>query len=633
MKHSTIKLTTLALVSVLSSVMAVAAPKDRDWPVNGGDPGAMRYSALKDINTGNVQRLRLAWQWQTQEAPMAQYGTSPGLFEATPLVIDGVMYLSTPYNRVVALEPTTGRQLWAYDPQAYLDGQPPNGLGFVHRGVAAWKDSKTGRLRILINSRYRLIELDAATGTPVESFGDHGVVNLLEGLQWPVNPKHYTNTSPPLVYKDLVIVGNGVADRLIYRHDPPGDVRAYDARTGKPAWSFHTVPRDGEFGAETWGEGSNHYTGHTNVWAPMSLDADRGLLYLPVSTPSNDFYGGNRPGAGLFGDSLVCLDAATGERRWHYQLVHHGLWDYDPPGPPMLVRFSHDGKPVDAVVQLTKQGFAFTFDRVTGLPVWPIEERPVPPSDVPGETAWPTQPVQTVLPALVAQGVTLDDATDLTPQLHEEAVAALKKMRLGPLFTPPSREGTLIRPGLEGGADWAGGAFDPETGVLYVKVNDDPMLLFPDLTDEQGNVPAVGPNDSSDASLVLHHRIPVLKPPYAYLDALDLRHARMAWQRPYGDNLSIRKSPALAHAALPEQLGAAGNAGLLVTAGGLVFAGSGDTAVHAIDKRTGKTLWSYPTGEIKTNGSPMTFRQNGKQYIVIAIGGPGTGATLLAFSL
>ena len=624
---------TLAATALLAVGTAVAAGPDQDWPVYGGDPGASKYSALVDINTTNVSGLKLAWQWQTHEEPLKEYGTSPGLFEATPIVIDGVMYLSTPYNRVVALEAASGRELWAYDPQAYRDGQPPNGMGFVHRGVAAWRDSRTGALRILINCRYRLIELDAKTGRPVEGFGEHGVVDLLAGLAWQVNPKHYTNTSPPLVYRDLVIVGNGVADRLIYRHDPPGDVRAYDARTGKEVWSFHTVPRDGELGSDTWGKGSNHYTGHTNVWAPMTLDERRGLLYLPVSTPSNDFYGGNRPGAGLFGDTLVCLDARTGRRRWHYQLVHHGLWDYDPPGPPVLVHFMHGGKPVDAVVQLTKQGFAFTFDRVTGLPVWPIEERAVPQSDVPGEVSWPTQPVQTVLPPLAPQGVTLEDATDLTPELHEEALAALRKMRLGPLFTPPSVQGTLIRPGLEGGADWGGGAFDPETGVLYVKVNNAPMLLFPDVTDADGNVPASGPNDASDASLVLHHRISLLKPPYAFLDALDLTAARMAWQVPFGDDPAIRSSAALSKAQLPERLGVTGNAGVIVTAGGLLFVGGGDYEFHAVDKRTGVDLWTYPTGELRTTGTPMTYRIGGRQYVVVAVGGPGSGARLLAFAL
>ena len=621
-------LTLFALATV-----AGASNADQGWPAYGGAPGATNFSALSDINTANVTQLRLAWQWQTGETALKEFGTSPGMFETTPIVIDDVMYLSTPYNRVVALDPGTGRQLWSYDPRPYVDGQPPNGTGFVHRGVAAWRDPRTHALRIVMASRYRLIELDARSGKPVAGFGREGVVDLLEGLQWPVNPRHYTNTSPPLVYRNLIIVGNGVADRLIYRRDPPGDVRAYDARSGRRVWSFHTVPRDGEFGADTWGMHSNRVTGHTNVWAPMSIDARRGLLYLPVGTPSNDFYGGNRPGDNLYADSIVCLDANTGQRRWHRQLVHHGLWDYDAPAAPTLVQIRRAGKTIDAVVQLTKQGFVFGFDRVSGAPLWPIEERAVPPSDVPGEQAAATQPVPVGMPALAPQGVTLEDATDLTPELHQQALAVLKRLRIGPLFTPPSTQGTLIRPGLEGGADWGGGAYDPDTGILYVKVNNDPALVYPDITDGEGKVPEVGPNDSGDESLLLQHHIPLLKPPYAFMDALDLNAARLRWQLPFGDNEAVRNHPALKDAKLPAALGATGDAGAIVTRGGLVFVGGGDAAFHALDKRSGADLWRYSTGGARTHGTPMTYRSGGRQFVVIAVGGPGPGAALLAFAL
>ena len=384
-----------------------AAPLSENWPDPSGDPGGMKYSKLTQIDTSNVGRLKLAWEWKTGEKPLEQFKTTPGMFETTPIMLDGTLYLSTPYNRVVALDPATGVEKWSYDPKAYEDGQVPNGTGFVHRGVGAWRDSSTNKLRILMNSRTHLIELDAETGKPVPGFGDNGVVNLLKGLPWEVNPKHYTNTSPVVIYKDLIIVGNGVADRLVYKNDPPGDVRAFHARTGKLVWTFHTVPHDGEFGADTWENGSNHYTGHTNVWSPITLDAARGLVYLPVSTPSNDTYGGNRLGANLFADSLVCLDAATGQRKWHYQIVHHGLWDYDTPSPPMLVTIRVNGKRIDAVAQLTKQGFLFVFDRLTGRPVWPVEEKPVPQSDVAGEKASLTQPVPTRPPPLAPQGVSL----------------------------------------------------------------------------------------------------------------------------------------------------------------------------------------------------------------------------------
>jgi len=618
-------------------VLRPAGPNAEEWPYAGGDQGSIKYSTLTQINQKNVSQLKLAWQWKTGEQPIKEFETRPGMFEATPIMVGGTLYTSTSYNKVVALDPATGQVRWSYDPKAYEEGQVPNGTGFVHRGVAVWRDSASKKLRVLMNSRWHLIELDAETGKPVSNFGDNGSVNLLTGLPWEVNPKHYTNTSPVVVYKDLVIVGNGVADRLIYKKDPPGDVRAYHARTGKLVWTFHTVPHDGEFGSETWEGGSNNYTGHTNVWAPFTLDEARGLLYLPVSTPSNDNYGGNRLGAGLFADTLVCLDAATGVRKWHYQIVHHGLWDYDMPGPPALVTITVGGKKIDAVVQLTKFSYAYVFDRVTGKPVWPMEERPVPQTDVATEKTWPTQPFPTKPPALGPQGVTLDDAFDLTPELHDEAVAALKKMRMGPLFTPPSAEGTIMRPGVLGGADWAGGAFDPETGVLYVKVNANPSLLRPRIPDEQGVLHAVGGGapggGPGGGSLLIRHSIPVLKPPYAFLDAVDLNKGEMRWQKPFGDDPELRKNPALQGVKLPDKLGAVGDAGVIVTKGGLLFVGGGDEAFHAVDKNTGEDLWSYPTAGIKTNGTPMTYSIGGHQYVVIAIGGAGTEASLLAFGL
>src|SRR5262249_8393295 len=378
------------LFAVALAAGVVAAPSGPvDWPHYGGDQAGTKFSPLTDINTSNVSRLAVAWEWTNGEKALSEYGTRPGNFQTTPLMIDNVLYFSTPYNRVVALNAETGAQLWAFETRPYEDGQPPNGTGFVHRGVAAWRDRSAGNaLRIFINSRYRLFSVDAATGRAVTSFGDGGSIDLSRGLVWEINKKHYTNTSPPIVYKDLVILGNGVGDRLAYRNDPPGDVRAFNARTGKLVWTFHTIPQPGEVGNDTWQNDSWSFTGHTNVWAPMTLDEPRGLVYLPVTTPSNDFYGGRRLGANLFAESLVCLDANTGERKWHYQLIHHGLWDYDIPSPPSLVTIrpaDNGGRSIDAVVALTKQGYAYVFDRVTGKPVWPIEERPVPASDVEGE--------------------------------------------------------------------------------------------------------------------------------------------------------------------------------------------------------------------------------------------------------
>jgi quinoprotein glucose dehydrogenase len=369
----------------------------------------------------------------------------------------------------------------------------------------------------------------------------------------------------------------------------------------------------------------------------MSLDAARGLVYLPIGTPSNDFYGGRRPGANVFAESLVCLDAATGVRKWHYQLIHHGLWDYDNPSPPNLVTIRVDGRNIDAVVQLTKQGFAFVFDRVTGKPVWPIEERAVPASDVDGEHAWPTQPFPTKPPAISEQGVTLDDAFDLTPELKAAAQRELEKYRIGAVFTPPSLRGTVLRPGIIGGANWGGGAFDAKSGVLFVK------------TTNQANVARIGKPDRSsanprasevDAEYTLvggtnadfMDGIPLLKPPYGHLVAIDLNRGTIKWRVPFGDMPALRRHPKLQGVALPPVLGAAGAPGVLATGAGLIFAGGGDLALHALDSANGAELWRKPLTR-RVNATPMTYRSTtGRQFVVVATGG-GEDASLVAFAL
>lgn len=610
-------------------------PLSHGWPVYGGDQAATRYSPLSDINRGNVQSLEVAWTWRPGEAALEVYGTEPGTFQNTPLMIDDVLYVSTPYNRVVALDARAGTELWRYDPEPFKDGQPANGTGFVHRGVSAWRDEH-GALRIFIASRYRLICLDARTGQPVATFGRGGIVNLTEGLSWDINPRHYTNTSPPVVYRNVVIVGNGVGDRLVYPNDPPGDVRAFDARTGKIVWTFRPLPRPGEFGHDTWGGDSWKFTGHTNVWAPMSLDETRGLVYLPVSTPSNDYYGVRRPGANLFAESLVCLDALTGERKWHFQIVHHGLWDYDLPAAPMLLTLTVGGRRIDAVVQLTKQGFAFAFDRVTGEPVWPIEERPVPASDVPGEQAWPTQPFPVKPPPFAEQGVTLEDAFDLTAPLKSAAQQELGKYRLGPLYTPPSFQGTVMRPGVIGGANWGGGAFDPATGLLYVKSSSNtPAILRLMKPDESPDNPR---RDEVDADYInrapptsFMKGLPLLKPPYGHLTAIDMNRGEMAWRAVVGDTPFVREHPAMKDVPVPTRLGASGAPGAIVTAGGVVFVGGGDFGFNAFDAMTGQELWRYPL-KVRTTATPMTYRSGGTQFVVIATG-LGENAELIAWAL
>lgn len=626
----------LACAVVLSGFAQAGQDLSVEWPVYGGDQAGTKYSTLSEIDRDNVHGLRIAWEWKTGDVSKEEFGTRPGMFQNTPLMIGGMLYVSTPYNRVVALDAASGAEIWSFDPETYRDGQPPNGTGYVHRGLAAWRDGN--RLRLFLNTRYRLICLDAETGRPVTAFGEKGVVDLSKGLRWPINKLHYTNTSPPIVYRDLVILGNGVGDRLAYTNDPPGDVRAFDARTGKQVWTFHTVPQVGEYGNDTWGKGSWKFTGHTNVWAPMTLDEPRGLLYLPVSTPSNDFYGGSRPGANLFAESIVCLDAATGQRKWHFQITHHGVWDYDLASPPNLVTITARGRRIDAVVQLTKQSLAFVFDRVTGEPVWPIEERPVPGSDVPGELTWPTQPFPTRPPPLAPLGVSLDDVFDLTPALKAQAQAEMKKYRLGPLYTPPSLEGTLMRPGISGGANWGGASFDAESGRLYVKTSNAPSILRivqPDKSEKNpraSEVDADWTGDLRNMSAGFADGIPLTKPPYAHLTAIDLNQGAIAWQVPFGDSPALREHPALKGTPLPDRLGATGPQGTLATKGGLVFVSGGDTAFYAFDAATGRELWRQPLTRRGT-GTPMTFRTaRGRQMLVLATGS-GDDTALVAFAL
>jgi quinoprotein glucose dehydrogenase len=649
-------MTVRSALALLALVAQTPAVPPHSWPAYAGDNAATHYSPLAGIDASNVSRLAVVWEWAPAEQPRQEFGTQPGNFQNTPLMIDDVLYVSTMYNRVAALDAETGKELWSYDPKAYEDGQPPNGTGFVHRGVAAWRPSTgsgqapasgSAQARIFLASRWRLIALDARTGEPVTTFGDKGVVDLTQGLRRDVNRRHYTNTSPPIVFRDLVIVGNGVGDRLTYKGDPPGDVRAFDARTGKQVWRFNTVPGAGEPGNDTWGNDSWKTAGHTNVWAPMSLDDARGLLYLPVSTPSNDFYGGDRPGANLYGESIVCLDAATGQRKWHFQIVHHGLWDYDPPAAPALVSITVDGKRVDAVVQLTKQGFAFVFDRVTGQPIWPIEERAVPASDVEGEKAWPTQPFPTKPAAFAPQGIALEDAFDLTPELKAQAQAEMKKYRIGPVYTPPSTGGTFMNPGIIGGANWGGSAFDPETGRLYVKTSNQPALAR--ITSGSTANSRAGESDAALAGTVggatftptppagftgtgRMGGLPIVKPPYGELVAFDLGRGAIAWRVPFGDTPSVRNHPLLKDVKLPERLGAAGAPGVIVTKGGLVIGGGGDTALYAFDKATGREVARMDIGR-RASGTPMTYRtKSGRQFIVMATGS-GANAVLVAWAV
>ena len=633
------------VIAGLFAATSCAAPRG-DWPVYGGDPGGMKYSELATINRSNVAELAPAWEWVVGEQPIeatdSTLAARPGTFQVTPLMINDTLFLSTPYNRVVALDANDGREFWSYDPAPYESGQPSNGTGFVHRGVATWTDG--GERRVFINSRWRLIALDAAIGVPIPTFGTRGEVDLTADLAWEVKKIHYTNTSPPVIYRDLVIVGNGVGDRLTYRNDPPGDVQAFDVRTGERVWRFRTTPREGEFGNDTWEDDSWRFTGHTNVWAPFTIDTTRGLVYLPVSTPSNDFYGGARKGDNLFAEAIVCLDANTGERVWHFQTVHHGVWDYDLPAPPNLITINVDGQTIDAVSVVAKTGFVYVFDRVTGEPVWPIEERPVPSSDAPGERVAPTQPFPTKPAPFARQGFTSDDVIDFTPELKAMALERLSAFRTGPIFTPPSLEGTVLSPGLIGGAGWGGGAFDPESGTLYIKATNSPALIRlgrPAPSDTiQGayafdrgvsfslriDPASVGmPPDTEIPSL------PLSKPPYGTLTAIDLNTGEHRWQVTVGDTPRIRNHPLLEDLDLPP-LGVGGSPGPIVTAGGLVFLTGGGSTLYAFDAANGQILWETDLGA-RGYAVPMTYQTSAeRQFVVIATGG-GSEALLQAFAL
>lgn len=638
---------TLALQGV-ALVCSVTRARAQDWPAFAGDLAATRYSPAAEITRDNVSRLAPAWRWRPGEDAIPRTDSTlpavPGAFEATPLALGDTLYVVTPYNRVVALDAVRGTPLWSYDPEVYRHGQWGNSrhlLGFTHRGVAAWSDGRARR--IFLNARWRLIALDAATGRPIPSFGRGGEVDLTAHLSRPVHRFHYGGTSPPLVVGDVVIVGSSVGDDLIYPGDPPGDVQAFDARTGRHLWTFRTVPRAGEPGAETWLEGSNRLAGHVNVWAPMSADAKRGLVYLPVSSGGNDYYGGARKGDNLFAESIVCVEARTGRRVWHYQIVHHGLWDYDLAASPLLATIRPFGEPVDVVVVLTKTGYAFVFDRVTGRPIWPIEERPVPASDVPGEEASPTQPFPLKPAPFARQGFGPTDVVDFTPEIRRRALAELQRYRWGPVFLPPSLRGTVVSPGWIGGAGWGAGAFDPETGMLYVKATNRPTLV------RLGSPPGAGDRyvgEIANPSVRLPvregwlrwwrrprktARIPLSRPPYGTLTAIDLNTGEHRWQVPVGDDSVMRASPALRGVRLPPLLGHAGSAGGIVTAGGLAFIAAG-RMIYALDKSSGRTLWEARAGAT-TPAVPMTYRTRaGKQFVVVATG-RGKNAELVAFAL
>jgi len=626
----------LLMVLLLTALPAGAAPGE-DWPAYGGSPHSDRQSPLTDIDARTVNDLRIAWTWSHGDRAMPAQQTAPGRFETTPLMVDGLLYASTPYGNVVALDPVSGAERWRFDTHGDRLGPWLSASGFKHRGVAMWRDG--GHLRIFVASRSGLFSLDGVTGAPTPGFGTDGRIALTRGVgnaAGVADPANLMISSPPLVVGDVVIVGGAIPDRLIMRDPQVGSIQAFDARTGARLWTFDVVPQAADApGARSWRDGGWAHAGHGNVWAPMSADVERGLIYLPASTTSNDFYGGARPGDGLFGESLVCLDARTGAIRWYRQLVHHGVWDYDPPAAPNLITIRVDGRQIDAVAQVTKQGFVFTFDRVTGEPVWPIEERPVPTdTDIPGETMSPTQPVPSRPPPLVPQGLSEADANDLTPEVAAASRALMRRYRIGPLFTPQTLRGTLQRPSVGGGANWGGAAFDPGRHRLFVRVTDSVSLSSvsrqesadPDFQVDYGAA-------QGSRSITLPGGLPITRPPYALLVALDMDAGTIAWRAPLGEGAPhVRRHPMLSGADLPARMGDPTDKGGPLVSGDLVFITGGDGFLYAFDAASGRELWRHAL-PARLGASPMTYRaRDGRQYLVVATGS-GEAGTLVAFAL
>ena len=642
---------------------ATSATSDRpaaaDWRVTGGEPGNSRYSPLDQINTGNVSQLQPAWTYHTGDLPAGGRGE----IQATPVVVHGVLYATTPALAVIALQADNGRLIWRFDPFASRARE-----SHVNRGVVYW--TQRGDRRVFYTAGRRLYALDARTGRPVPTFGDSGSVDLGAGLSRAIGDAYLVATSPGAAYQDLLIQGTRVGEE---QGSAPGDVRAYDARSGAIRWTFHTIPQPGEFGYDTWPAEAFETAGGANSWPGMTVDTARGIVYVPTGSATPDFYGGDRVGANLFANSLVALDARTGRRLWHFQTVHHDLWDRDLPAAPNLVTVTRDAKPVDAVAQITKSGFVFLFDRESGRPLFPVEERAVPASDLRGEHAWPTQPFPASPEPFARQAIGEADVTAAERRRY-------RALRHDGLFTPPSRQGSIVLPGFDGGGEWGGAAVDPATAVLYVNASDVPWIAAmresratpgpalyatrcaschgsdrrgrdraPSLIglrarlsrDEverviergRGFMPAprlseperralIEYLDSSPYEFVGYERwrdasgSPAIKPPWGTLSAIDLNSGEYRWRITLGG----------------EQYG-----GPIVTAGGLVFiAATQDAKFRAFDKRTGKLLWEA-TLPAPGYATPATYAARGKQYVVIAAGGGKLGSkssdTYVAYAL
>ncbi|MEO8138195.1 MAG: pyrroloquinoline quinone-dependent dehydrogenase [Gemmatimonadota bacterium] len=640
-------------LSVLAALRSVPAPRsDGTWGSYGGDPGGTRHSALRQITRENVKHLAVAWTYRTGDASHDDHSEGPkdgcghchtgaSKFEATPILADGRLYLSTPLNRVIALDPATGHELWRHDPRINLELERSE--GFISRGVAYWTTGEMGSgngARDACASRIffgtidaRLLALDAASGVPCAGFGERGTVHLDREVGR-VQQGQYGVTSPPAIAGDVVVIGSSIGDNRRVEMER-GIVRGFDARSGRELWSFDPIPRSAADPAyQQWTAEAARKTGAGNAWAPLSVDTALGLVFVPTGSAAPDFFGGERPGDNRYTNSVVALDAKTGRVRWHFQVVHHDLWDFDVGSQPSLITIPRQGRQIPAVAVATKMGHIFILDRATGTPLFPVEERPVPASDVPGEVTARTQPFPVLPKPLFPPELRREDIWGITPDETAACLTEYDRMHHGPLFTPPSVAGTVMFPGYSGGTTWGGVSWSPERNLLVTNLIRIPLwvrLERREPGDSSGN--QIGtPYRMSRGMLVSPKGLPCNRPPWGTLVAIDLATGEQRWQVPLG------RVPKLSQAPGSEQWGSPSMGGSITTGGGLIFIGAAmDDVLRAVDLESGQVLW---TGALPAGGqaTPMTYEAGGKQYVVIAAGGHGNlgttfGDYVVAFSL